>query len=158
MRSRSFLLLQGARVRDNLFRMANSQTRLWLIFPPKLITRPILWELSKEFSVVTNIRQASVTDEVGIVSLSLEGEADEIRGRSHGWKGWGSRLTQWSSTRSRVRRLKVLQRGKLLLAGGFVVPPEGSAIFSHFSDCSPISRARHSAQYCEVYLPSFVLR
>ena len=78
MRSRSFLLLQGARVRDNLFRMANSQTRLWLIFPPKLITRPILWELSKEFSVVTNIRQASVTDEVGIVSLSLEGEADEI--------------------------------------------------------------------------------
>ena len=78
MRSRSFLLLQGARVRDNLLRMANSQTRLWLIFPPKLITRPILWELSKEFSVVTNIRQASVTDEVGIVSLSLEGEADEI--------------------------------------------------------------------------------
>ncbi len=78
MRSRLFLLLQGARVRDNLFRMANSQTRLWLIFPPKLITRPILWELSKEFSVVTNIRQASVTDEVGIVSLSLEGEADEI--------------------------------------------------------------------------------
>ena len=64
--------------------MANSQTRLWLIFPPKLITRPILWELSKEFSVVTNIRQASVTDEVGIVSLSLEGDADEI-GRAISW-------------------------------------------------------------------------
>jgi hypothetical protein len=64
--------------------MARSSTRLWLIFPPKLITRPILWELSKEFAVITNIRQASVTDEVGIVSLSLEGEAEEI-GRAIAW-------------------------------------------------------------------------
>jgi hypothetical protein len=59
--------------------MPATQTRLWLNFPPKLITRPILWELSREFHVVTNIRQASVTDEVGIVSLALEGEAEEIQ-------------------------------------------------------------------------------
>jgi ABC-type methionine transport system ATPase subunit len=58
--------------------MAIQHTRFWLNFPPQLITRPLLWELSKEFDVVPNIRQASVTDEVGIVSLSLEGEADEI--------------------------------------------------------------------------------
>lgn len=59
--------------------MDANQTRLWLNFPPKLITRPILWELSREFQVVTNIRQASVTDEVGIVSLSLEGEPEEVQ-------------------------------------------------------------------------------
>jgi ABC-type methionine transport system ATPase subunit len=58
--------------------MAVQQTRFWLNFSPQLITRPLLWELSKEFAVVTNIRQASVTDEVGIVSLSLEGESEEI--------------------------------------------------------------------------------
>ena len=58
--------------------MAIQHTRFWLNFPPQLITRPLLWELSKEFAVVPNIRQASVTDEVGIVSLSLKGEADEI--------------------------------------------------------------------------------
>ncbi len=58
--------------------MANQHTRFWLNFPPQLITRPLLWELSKEFNVITNIRQASVTDEVGIVSLSLEGEPEEI--------------------------------------------------------------------------------
>lgn len=58
--------------------MAIQQTRFWLNFPPQLITRPLLWELSKTFTVVPNIRQASVTDEVGIVSLSLEGEAEEI--------------------------------------------------------------------------------
>lgn len=51
--------------------------RLWLMFPTKLVTRPILWELGKTFEVVTNIRQASVTDEIGIVSLSLEGEREE---------------------------------------------------------------------------------
>jgi L-aspartate semialdehyde sulfurtransferase ferredoxin len=51
--------------------------RLWLMFPTKLVTRPIVWELGKTFEVVTNIRQASVTDEIGIVSLSLEGEREE---------------------------------------------------------------------------------
>ena len=53
--------------------------RLWLMFPSKLITRPLLWELGKKFEVVTNVRQASVTDEIGLVSLSLEGERDEIK-------------------------------------------------------------------------------
>lgn len=49
------------------------------MFPTKLITRPVLWELGKQFPVVTNVRQASVTDEIGIVSLSLEGERQEIK-------------------------------------------------------------------------------
>lgn len=53
--------------------------RLWLMFPTKLVTRPIIWELGKNFNVVTNIRQASVTDEIGIVSLSLEGEREDIK-------------------------------------------------------------------------------
>jgi L-aspartate semialdehyde sulfurtransferase ferredoxin len=55
------------------------KTRLWLMFPARLITRPIIWELGKKFEVVTNVRQASVTDEVGLVSLSLAGERDEIK-------------------------------------------------------------------------------
>jgi ABC-type methionine transport system ATPase subunit len=55
------------------------KTRLWLMFPARLITRPIVWELGKNFNLVTNIRQASVTDEVGVVSLSLNGEREEIK-------------------------------------------------------------------------------
>ena len=69
--------------------MAATQTRLWLNFPPKLITRPILWELSREFHVVTNIRQASVTDEVGIVSLALEGGGGNSKGHCVDGKAWG---------------------------------------------------------------------
>ena len=49
------------------------------MFPTKLVTRPIIWELGKDFNVVTNIRQASVTDEIGIVSLSIEGEREDIK-------------------------------------------------------------------------------
>ncbi|MDQ3623908.1 MAG: NIL domain-containing protein [Verrucomicrobiota bacterium] len=58
--------------------------RLWLMFPAKLITRPVIWELGKNFDVVTNVRQVSVTDEVGLVSLSLEGEREEIK-KAIGW-------------------------------------------------------------------------
>jgi hypothetical protein len=43
------------------------------------VTQPVIWELGQKFKVVTNIRQASVTDEVGVVSLSLHGERDEIK-------------------------------------------------------------------------------
>lgn len=55
------------------------KTRLWLTFPGPLITRPVLWELARDFSVVTNVRQASVTDDEGIVSLELDGERGEIK-------------------------------------------------------------------------------
>jgi len=55
------------------------QTRLWLMYPPQKITRPILWELGQKFKVITNIRQASVTDEIGIVCLELDGERAEIK-------------------------------------------------------------------------------
>ena len=62
----------------------NEKQRLWLMFPTKLVTRPVLWELGQKFPVITNIRQTSVTDEIGIVSLSLEGEREEIK-RSIAW-------------------------------------------------------------------------
>ena len=58
--------------------------RLWLMFPTRLVTEPIVWELGHKFTVTTNIRQASVTDEIGIVSLSLKGERDEIK-RAIAW-------------------------------------------------------------------------
>jgi len=63
------------------FNTANfkQQTRLWLMYPPKLIQKPLIWELSQKFPVVTNVRQCSVTDEIGIVSLELDGERSDIK-------------------------------------------------------------------------------
>ena len=54
-------------------------TRLWLMFPPRLITTPVIWQLAQKFKVVTNVRQASVTDEIGIVCLELDGQRAEIK-------------------------------------------------------------------------------
>jgi ABC-type methionine transport system ATPase subunit len=57
----------------------NQQIRLWLMYPPKLIKEPLLWQLTRKFPVVTNIRQASVTDEIGIVSLEIDGKRSDIK-------------------------------------------------------------------------------
>jgi ABC-type methionine transport system ATPase subunit len=56
-----------------------TQQRLWLMFPPKLIKKPLVWEVGHKFKVVTNVRQASVTDEVGIVCLELDGKRDDVK-------------------------------------------------------------------------------
>ena len=56
-----------------------TQRRLWLMFPPKLIKEPLIWKLGHKFKVVTNIRQANVTDEVGIVCLELDGQRGEVK-------------------------------------------------------------------------------
>jgi ABC-type methionine transport system ATPase subunit len=56
-----------------------TQRKLWLMFPPKLIKKPLIWEVGHKFKVVTNIRQASITDEIGIVCLELDGKRDEVK-------------------------------------------------------------------------------
>ena len=53
--------------------------RLWLMYPPKLITNPVIWELARKFPVVTNVRQASVTDEIGVVCLELSGRRPDLK-------------------------------------------------------------------------------
>ena len=60
------------------------KSRLWLMYPARLITRPVVYEIGKKFKVVTNVRQASVTPEVGIVSLELDGPREEIK-RAISW-------------------------------------------------------------------------
>src|SRR5262244_3520093 len=56
-----------------------TQRRLWLMYPPGLIQQPLIWELGKKFKIVTNIRQASVTDEIGIVCLEVDGKRDTVK-------------------------------------------------------------------------------
>ena len=55
------------------------QRRLWLMYPPKLIREPLIWKLGHKFPVVTNIRQASVTDEIGIVCLEVDGKRADVK-------------------------------------------------------------------------------
>ena len=57
----------------------SEKRRLWLMYPPRLITSPIIWELSTKFNLITNIRQAEVRDEIGIICLELEGARDALK-------------------------------------------------------------------------------
>ena len=52
---------------------------MWLMYPPRLITTPVIWQLGHKFKLVTNVRQASVTDEIGIVCLEIQGRRSEIK-------------------------------------------------------------------------------
>ncbi|MFQ6133264.1 MAG: NIL domain-containing protein [Armatimonadota bacterium] len=57
---------------------AEAARKVWLTFPKNLVDRPLVWEVGQKFQVVTNIRQASVTSEIGIVGLEVSGEEDEV--------------------------------------------------------------------------------
>ena len=52
--------------------------RVKFTFLQQLITLPIIYDLGKEFSIVTNIRRADVTEDRGWVVLELVGEMEEI--------------------------------------------------------------------------------
>jgi ABC-type methionine transport system ATPase subunit len=53
------------------------------MYPPRLIREPLIWRLSSKFHIVTNIRQASVTDEIGIVCLELQGGQADVKASIH---------------------------------------------------------------------------
>ena len=55
-----------------------ARQRVKFTFPQELITLPIIYELGKQFSIVTNIRRADVTEDRGWVVLELEGDMEEI--------------------------------------------------------------------------------
>jgi ABC-type methionine transport system ATPase subunit len=56
-----------------------TRRRLWLMYPPRRIQEPLVWQLGQKFKVVTNIRQASVTDEIGIVCLEVNGKREDVK-------------------------------------------------------------------------------
>lgn len=52
--------------------------RVYLTYPKDQVKEPLLYECSKLFDVAFNIRQASVSDKIGLVALELDGDEDMI--------------------------------------------------------------------------------
>ena len=52
--------------------------RVYLNFNKKTVTKPVIWQLAREFDVITNIRTAEVKEDMGLVGLEIEGEADVV--------------------------------------------------------------------------------
>lgn len=49
-----------------------------LIFPQKLIKKPVIFTMAKKYNVVPNIRRANVTETVGEVTLELSGTKENL--------------------------------------------------------------------------------
>ena len=47
-------------------------------FPTQMIREPLLYNLGRDFRVVPNIRGATISDEIGLVYLELQGPEPEI--------------------------------------------------------------------------------
>jgi ABC-type methionine transport system ATPase subunit len=52
--------------------------RVYLTFPKELINEPVLSLLSKQFDIVFNIRGSTVTSEMGLVALEIDGKDGEV--------------------------------------------------------------------------------
>ena len=52
--------------------------RIYLTYPKELVQESLIYQAGKLFKVETNIRQASVSSNMGLVALALEGEPKEI--------------------------------------------------------------------------------
>ena len=55
-----------------------AKRRVMFTFPPETITEPIIYNLGQQFKVVTNIRQADLTEDRGWIVLELDGEDQDI--------------------------------------------------------------------------------
>jgi ABC-type methionine transport system ATPase subunit len=56
--------------------MAKRQVKF--TFAPEMVTEPVIYNLGRDFRIVTNIRRADITEERGWVVLEMEGSDDDI--------------------------------------------------------------------------------
>lgn len=52
--------------------------RVYLNFNKETVTQPVIWQLAREFDVITNIRTAEVKEDMGLVGLEIEGATEVV--------------------------------------------------------------------------------
>ena len=69
-----------------------AKLRVKFTFPSEQVTEPVIWQIGKQFDLVTNIRRADVTAEVAWTILELEGEQSNIEHSLEWVSGKGIRV------------------------------------------------------------------
>ena len=59
---------------------AQTRVKFYMTYPKKLVREPLIYWVSRTFDVITNIRSASVSEEIGIIALELDGSPEAIEG------------------------------------------------------------------------------
>lgn len=52
--------------------------RVYLTFPKELVKEPLVCWLAKKFDIIFNIRGSTVTTEMGLLALEIDGERAEV--------------------------------------------------------------------------------
>jgi ABC-type methionine transport system ATPase subunit len=55
-----------------------AKQRVKFTFPPDLVSTPVIYNMGKQFHVVTNIRRANVSNDRGWVILEISGGDEEV--------------------------------------------------------------------------------
>jgi ABC-type methionine transport system ATPase subunit len=58
--------------------------KFYLTYPKPLVKEPLIYQMSRKFDLVFNVRSASVSEEIGIIALELDGRPEEIEA-AVGW-------------------------------------------------------------------------
>ena len=66
--------------------------KVHITFPEEKIKEPVIYQVGKEYNVVTNIRKADVTEKTGWVDLELIGEVKEVERAVAGLKKKGVKV------------------------------------------------------------------
>ena len=69
-----------------------TQKKVKLIFPPQVLSEPILFNLSHQFQIVTNIQLADIRGDMGWLVLEIAGEQSEIDNGLSWLNGMGIRV------------------------------------------------------------------
>ncbi len=59
--------------------LSMSSIKIRLTFPEELIKEPVIYNVGKQYNLITNIRRANVDSKVGWVDLELTGDDEEIK-------------------------------------------------------------------------------
>jgi len=59
--------------------MALEKQRFWLTFGASASEKPLICLMGRKFDVIFNIRNSSVTKDIGIIAVELEGDRQVIK-------------------------------------------------------------------------------
>ncbi len=59
-------------------RPVQARGKFYLTYPKDLVKEPLIYQMSRKFDLVFNVRSASVSEEIGVIALELDGLPETI--------------------------------------------------------------------------------
>jgi ABC-type methionine transport system ATPase subunit len=66
--------------------------KVHITFPEEKIREPIIYQIGRDYNVITNIRRADVTEKTGWIDIELTGDSSEIERAVEGLKKKGVKV------------------------------------------------------------------